>query len=243
MCWWLQPLAASNDFRPSQTVSLRHLRVQTWSWDWWWYLLAPFTSSWTLGTSADSGVISGRPPMFCASRPVLKRSVSSLWIATLAITSPFRYQSLLTKGRARIIVLLVWVIAGLISFPPIYKDWTTSNSTDAKCCLMNVTCCEFHTNAAYAILSSIISFYIPLVIMILSTAASSRRQKSSWRRYTKVRDDFMLRTMAKCKKWQTATVRRGPPRSPSSAWRNIKLWKLWASLWVYSRCVGSHSLY
>lgn len=84
----------------------------------------------------------------------------------LAITSPFRYQSLLTKGRARIIVLLVWVIAGLISFPPIYMDWWTSNSTDAMCCLMNVTCCEFHTNATYAILSSIISFYIPLVIMI-----------------------------------------------------------------------------
>ncbi len=104
--------------------------------------------------------------MFLCVTAVLKRSVSSLWIAYLAITSPFRYQSLLTKGRARIIVLLVWVIAGLISFPPIYKDWTTSNSTDAKCCLMNVTCCEFHTNAAYAILSSIISFYIPLVIMI-----------------------------------------------------------------------------
>ncbi|KAL1262046.1 hypothetical protein QQF64_007311 [Cirrhinus molitorella] len=83
----------------------------------------------------------------------------------LAITSPFRYQSLLTKGRARIIVLLVWVIAGLISFLPIYLDlWIDKEK--AKCCLNNVFCCEFHTNTPYAIISSTISFYIPLVIMI-----------------------------------------------------------------------------
>ncbi|XP_016150595.1 beta-2 adrenergic receptor-like [Sinocyclocheilus grahami] len=84
----------------------------------------------------------------------------------LAITSPFRYQSLLTKCRACIIVLLVWVIAGLISFLPIHMDWWIANSTKARCCLMNVTCCDFHTNTTYAIISSIISFYIPLVIMI-----------------------------------------------------------------------------
>ncbi|XP_016316702.1 beta-2 adrenergic receptor-like [Sinocyclocheilus anshuiensis] len=84
----------------------------------------------------------------------------------LAITSPFRYQSLLTKCRACIIVLLVWVIAGLISFLPIHMDWWIANSTKSRCCLMNVTCCDFHTNTTYAIISSIISFYIPLVIMI-----------------------------------------------------------------------------
>lgn len=83
----------------------------------------------------------------------------------LAITSPFRYQSLLTKGRARIIVLLVWVIAGLISFLPIYMNWSVDDSK-AKFCSNDIYCCEFHTNQAYAIISSIISFYIPLVIMI-----------------------------------------------------------------------------
>ncbi|XP_073676384.1 adrenoceptor beta 2, surface a [Garra rufa] len=84
----------------------------------------------------------------------------------LAITSPFRYQSLLTKGRARIIVLLVWVIAGLISFLPIHMGWWISDTYEAECCLQKVNCCEFHTNTPYAIISSIISFYIPLVIMI-----------------------------------------------------------------------------
>ncbi len=83
----------------------------------------------------------------------------------LAITSPFHYQSLLTKGRARIIVLLLWVIAGLISFLPIYMDWWV-DKIKANCCLEDAYCCEFHTNQEYAIISSIISFYIPLVIMI-----------------------------------------------------------------------------
>lgn len=84
----------------------------------------------------------------------------------LAITSPFRYQSLLTKGRARIIVLLVWVIAGLISFLPIHMKWWVAQEEEAICCQWDVSCCEFNVNGSYAIISSIVSFYIPLIIMI-----------------------------------------------------------------------------
>lgn len=84
----------------------------------------------------------------------------------LAITSPFRYQSMLTKCKARIVVLLVWVIAALISFLPIHMQWWTSNDDEARLCRNDTFCCDFHTNAAYAITSSIISFYIPLVIMV-----------------------------------------------------------------------------
>ncbi|KAK1161162.1 beta-2 adrenergic receptor-like [Acipenser oxyrinchus oxyrinchus] len=84
----------------------------------------------------------------------------------LAITSPFRYQSLLTKCKARIVVLIVWVVASLISFLPIHMDWWKSKDPVAEDCLKKEDCCEFFTNTAYAITSSIISFYIPLVIMV-----------------------------------------------------------------------------
>ncbi|XP_023846198.1 adrenoceptor beta 2, surface a [Salvelinus sp. IW2-2015] len=84
----------------------------------------------------------------------------------LAITSPFRYQSLLTKCKARVVVLLVWVIAGLISFLPIHMKWWISDDAEAKACIQNSNCCDFNTNTAYAITSSIISFYIPLVVMV-----------------------------------------------------------------------------
>ncbi|XP_054647879.1 adrenoceptor beta 2, surface a [Dunckerocampus dactyliophorus] len=84
----------------------------------------------------------------------------------LAITSPFRYQTMLTKCKARIVVVLVWVIAALISFLPIHMKWWISDDKEAKECIEDSNCCEFYTNMAYAITSSIISFYIPLVIMV-----------------------------------------------------------------------------
>ncbi|KAJ8014878.1 hypothetical protein DPEC_G00020340 [Dallia pectoralis] len=84
----------------------------------------------------------------------------------LAITSPFHYQSLLTKCKARFVVLLVWVIAGLISFLPIHMKWWISDDDDAKKCIQDSSCCDFNTNTAYAITSSIVSFYIPLVVMV-----------------------------------------------------------------------------
>ncbi|XP_061580912.1 adrenoceptor beta 2, surface a [Cololabis saira] len=84
----------------------------------------------------------------------------------LAITSPFRYQSMLTKCKARIVVVLVWVIAALTSYLPIHMKWWISNTTEAKTCMDDSYCCEFHTNMGYGITSSIISFYIPLLIMV-----------------------------------------------------------------------------
>lgn len=84
----------------------------------------------------------------------------------LAITSPFRYQSMLTKCRARVVVLLVWVIAGLTSFLPIYMKWWLSDTVKAIEHMNNPRCCEFDINTSYAITSSIISFYIPLVIIV-----------------------------------------------------------------------------
>lgn len=84
----------------------------------------------------------------------------------LAITSPFRYQSMLTKCKARIVVVLVWVIAALISFLPIHMKWWISDDIEAKRCIEDSNCCDFNTNMAYAITSSIISFYIPLIIMV-----------------------------------------------------------------------------
>ncbi|XP_075071211.1 beta-1 adrenergic receptor [Mixophyes fleayi] len=85
----------------------------------------------------------------------------------IAITSPFRYQSLLTKSRARGIVCTVWGISALVSFLPIMMHWwRDTDDPVALSCYEDPGCCDFVTNRAYAIASSIISFYIPLVVMI-----------------------------------------------------------------------------
>uniref|UniRef100_A0A3Q3K6B7 Beta-2 adrenergic receptor n=1 Tax=Monopterus albus TaxID=43700 RepID=A0A3Q3K6B7_MONAL len=86
----------------------------------------------------------------------------------LAITLPLRYPTLLTRygGRAVVVVLGVWVVASLISFLPIHLKWWVSDDEKAKKCMADECCCEFYTNPPYAVSSSIVSFYLPLVVMI-----------------------------------------------------------------------------
>ncbi|XP_077418349.1 adrenoceptor beta 3a isoform X2 [Vanacampus margaritifer] len=85
----------------------------------------------------------------------------------IAITRPLRHQVLLSKWRARAIVCLVWLVSALISFVPIMKGyWRADNDYEARMCYDDPACCDFVTNRAYAIVSSIVSFYIPLFIMI-----------------------------------------------------------------------------
>ncbi|XP_007188760.2 beta-2 adrenergic receptor isoform X1 [Balaenoptera acutorostrata] len=84
----------------------------------------------------------------------------------LAITSPFKYQCLLTKNKARVVILMVWVVSGLTSFLPIQMHWYRATHQEAINCYAKETCCDFFTNQAYAIASSIVSFYLPLVVMV-----------------------------------------------------------------------------
>uniref|UniRef100_A0A671U9M6 Adrenoceptor beta 3a n=1 Tax=Sparus aurata TaxID=8175 RepID=A0A671U9M6_SPAAU len=84
----------------------------------------------------------------------------------IAITRPLRYKVLLSKGRARIIVCLVWALSSCISFVPIMKGYWQDESDEAKDCYNDPKCCDFVTNKGYAIGSSTVSFYIPLLIMI-----------------------------------------------------------------------------
>uniref|UniRef100_A0A3P9NNU0 Beta-2 adrenergic receptor n=1 Tax=Poecilia reticulata TaxID=8081 RepID=A0A3P9NNU0_POERE len=96
----------------------------------------------------------------------------------LAITRPLRYPTLLTRARAFMVVFVVWAVASLISFLPIYLKVWVSDKRSAVECLFNETCCEFNTSATYAVCSSIVSFYLPLVVMIfLYTRVFQEAQK------------------------------------------------------------------
>uniref|UniRef100_A0A087XMI5 Beta-2 adrenergic receptor n=1 Tax=Poecilia formosa TaxID=48698 RepID=A0A087XMI5_POEFO len=96
----------------------------------------------------------------------------------LAITRPLRYPTLLTRARAFMVVFVVWAVASLISFLPIYLKVWVSDKKSAVECLFNETCCEFNTSATYAVCSSIVSFYLPLVVMIfLYTRVFQEAQK------------------------------------------------------------------
>lgn len=125
----------------------------------------------------------------------------------LAITSPFRYQSMLTKCRARILVVLVWVIAALISFLPIHMKWWISDDEEAQRCIEDTSCCEFYTNMAYAITSSIISFYIPLVIMVFVYSRVFQEAKSQLKKIDQSVGRFKNSDNSNLKMLEAANVR------------------------------------
>uniref|UniRef100_UPI00358EB656 beta-4C adrenergic receptor-like n=1 Tax=Myxine glutinosa TaxID=7769 RepID=UPI00358EB656 len=84
----------------------------------------------------------------------------------VAITSPLRYQSIMTRRRAYILIICVWVMSAAISILPINLGWWRSDDPAAQTCYDDPTCCDFITNKYFAVISSAISFYIPLIIMI-----------------------------------------------------------------------------
>ncbi|XP_074855214.1 beta-1 adrenergic receptor isoform X2 [Carettochelys insculpta] len=108
----------------------------------------------------------------------------------LAITWPFRYQSLMTKVRAKGIICTVWAISALVSFLPIMMHWWRDGDPQALHCYQDPSCCNFVTNRAYAIASSIISFYIPLLIMIFVYIRVYREAKEQMRKIDRCEGRF-----------------------------------------------------
>ncbi|KAG5835265.1 hypothetical protein ANANG_G00271710 [Anguilla anguilla] len=103
----------------------------------------------------------------------------------VAITQPLRHRALLSKRRARLAVCAVWAVAALISFVPVMtRYYRVQDTTDreAQDCYKDDTCCDFITNRPYAVVSSAVSFYIPLGVMIFVYARvlliASRQQRA-----------------------------------------------------------------
>ncbi|OXB62746.1 hypothetical protein ASZ78_010813 [Callipepla squamata] len=85
----------------------------------------------------------------------------------LAITAPLQYEALVTKGRAWAVVCAVWAISAFISFLPIMNQWWRDGADEqAVRCYDDPRCCDFVTNVTYAIVSSTVSFYVPLLVMV-----------------------------------------------------------------------------
>ncbi|XP_021092478.1 beta-3 adrenergic receptor isoform X1 [Heterocephalus glaber] len=104
----------------------------------------------------------------------------------LAVTNPLRYRALVTKRRARAAVILVWSVSAAVSFAPIMSQWwRVGADAEAQLCHSNPRCCSFASNVPYALLSSSVSFYLPLLVMLFVYArvfVAARRQLRLLRR-------------------------------------------------------------
>uniref|UniRef100_A0A8B9R9K3 G-protein coupled receptors family 1 profile domain-containing protein n=1 Tax=Astyanax mexicanus TaxID=7994 RepID=A0A8B9R9K3_ASTMX len=97
-------------------------------------------------------------------------SVDRYW----AIASPFRYERRMTHRVAFAMIGVAWTLSVLISFIPVQLNWHDASSAH--------TDCKANLNRTYAISSSLISFYIPVLIMIATYTRIFRIAQTQIRR-------------------------------------------------------------
>uniref|UniRef100_A0A8D0GQK4 D(1B) dopamine receptor n=1 Tax=Sphenodon punctatus TaxID=8508 RepID=A0A8D0GQK4_SPHPU len=95
--------------------------------------------------------------IMCSTASILNLCVISVdryW----AISSPFRYERKMTQRVALVMIGVAWALSVLISFIPVQLNWHKEEAAS----------CDSSLNRTYAISSSLISFYIPVAIMIVT---------------------------------------------------------------------------
>jgi len=117
--------------------------------DGWW----PFGADWCDGWHSLD--------VLASTASILNLSVIALdryW----AITDPITYPTRMSTGRAVVFIGLVWVCSAAISFPAIAWWRHVAASTE----IQPAFTCTFTDDSAYLILSSFVSFYAPVSIIL-----------------------------------------------------------------------------
>ncbi len=101
-----------------------------------------------------------------------------------AIVRPLKYTSYMTVKVASVMIGVAWTAPILISFLPIFMGWyTTEDHQDWR--EKNPDACMFRVNKPYALLSSALTFWVPVVVMLVMYRRiykEALRQKEAIRR-------------------------------------------------------------
>ncbi|KAM9363906.1 D(1) dopamine receptor-like [Symphorus nematophorus] len=109
--------------------------------------------------------------IMCSTASILNLCVISVdryW----AISSPFRYERSMNKKVASVMIGVTWTVSVVISFVPVQLNWHRAEIGDAPAEDLAPQStdgsCDSSLSRTYAISSSLISFYIPVAIMIVT---------------------------------------------------------------------------
>lgn len=111
--------------------------------------------------------------IMCSTASILNLCVISVdryW----AISSPFRYERSMNKRVACVMIGVTWTVSVVISFVPVQLNWHRAEigypaAVDLALHGKSVDgSCDSSLSRTYAISSSLISFYIPVAIMIVT---------------------------------------------------------------------------
>ncbi|NXC45995.1 DRD5L protein, partial [Penelope pileata] len=119
--------------------------------------------------------------IMCSTASILHLCIISLdryW----AIASPFRYERRMTQRLACAMIAVAWALSVLISFVPVQLHWHKAKDRHPSSWLPGAPRCNVSLNRTYAITSSLISFYIPVAIMIITYTRIYRIAQAQIRR-------------------------------------------------------------
>uniref|UniRef100_A0A3Q1CMT9 G-protein coupled receptors family 1 profile domain-containing protein n=1 Tax=Amphiprion ocellaris TaxID=80972 RepID=A0A3Q1CMT9_AMPOC len=125
-----------------------------------WRAVSEVAGFWLFGSFCDTWVAFD---IMCSTASILNLCIISMdryW----AISSPFRYERKMTRRFAFLMIGVAWTLSVLISFIPVQLNWHRAASSPES--PRNPGDCSASLNRTYAVSSSLISFYIPVLIMV-----------------------------------------------------------------------------
>ncbi|XP_053205184.1 beta-2 adrenergic receptor-like, partial [Panonychus citri] len=90
----------------------------------------------------------------------------SIYIRYCAITNPLRYKTSVNRRNLYCNIIVIWISSITISFVPIFSGWYHAGTINNILTFDHLPDCELKVNRIYAVLSSSISFYVPLIVML-----------------------------------------------------------------------------
>ncbi|XP_029462112.1 D(1B) dopamine receptor-like [Rhinatrema bivittatum] len=143
-----------------------------------WKAAAEVAGHWPFGAFCNVWVAFD---IMCSTASILNLcmiSVDRYW----AISSPFRYERKMTQKVALVMIGAAWALSVLISFIPVQLNWHRSRDGRPGWSNHSAGDCDSSLNRTYAISSSLVSFYIPVAIMIVTYTRIYRIAQSQIRR-------------------------------------------------------------
>ncbi|XP_015249682.1 PREDICTED: D(1)-like dopamine receptor [Cyprinodon variegatus] len=164
-----------------------------------WEAITEVTDTWLFGGFCDVWITFD---IMCSTASILNLciiSVDRYW----AIASPFKYERKMTHRVAFVMIGVAWMLSILISFIPVQMNWhraqedmdggtmegvgtilggNFTNTSHLNGTTMATMSCVANLNKTYAISSSLISFYIPVLIMIATYTRIYRIAQTQIRR-------------------------------------------------------------
>ncbi|NXX81493.1 DRD1C protein, partial [Urocolius indicus] len=134
-----------------------------------WKAATEVLGFWPFGAFCDVWVAFD---IMCSTASILNLciiSVDRYW----AISNPFRYEGKMTWRVAFLMIGVAWLLSLLISFIPVQLKWhkhreLLSHQQPGLNITREEESCDFSLNRTYAISSSLVSFYIPVGIMVVT---------------------------------------------------------------------------